>query len=257
MDFILALKLSLVPALIGGITIAGRRWGPAVAGWLSAFPVVAGPVLFFIAMDQGTEFAARAAAGTLSAVLAILVFNMSYAWAAARRNSWPACLAIAFAAYALAVFGLASWAPSLQQGALAVLAALLAAPRLFPPAQVLPVPRARPSDMHWRMAAAAALVLAVTHFSSQLGPRLAGMLAMFPVLASVLVAFSHRHSGAEFAISLLRGTVIGYYAFAVFCIAVALALPSLGIVPSFSYALIAAVAVQGLSRVYLNRSRAQ
>lgn len=233
MDFILALKLGLVPALIGAITIAGRRWGPAVAGWLSAFPVVAGPVLFFIAVDQGSEFAARAATGTLSAVLAILVFNMSYAWAAARRNAWPACLCIAFAAYALAVMGLTAWAPTLEQGAVAVLAALLAAPRLFPSAGTAPAPRARPSDMHWRMAAAAALVLAVTHFSSQLGPRLAGMLAMFPVMASVLVAFSHRHTGAAFAINLLRGTVIGYYAFAVFCVGVALALPSLGIGAAF------------------------
>lgn len=255
MDFILALKLGLVPALIGGITIAGRRWGPAVAGWLSGFPVVAGPVLFFLAIDQGTGFATRAASGTLSAVLAILVFNMSYAWAAAKRCSWPACLVIAFAAYTLAVFGLTAWAPTLMQGALSVLAALLVAPRLFPPAEAVPAQGARPSDMHWRMAAAATLVLAVTHFSSQLGPRLAGMLAMFPVLASVLVAFSHRHSGAAFAVKLLRGTVAGYYAFAVFCVAIGLTLPALEMGAAFGLSLTVAVVVQGLSKVYLDRAR--
>lgn len=205
-------------------------------------------------MDQGTEFATRAASGTLSAVLAILVFNMSYAWAAAKRNSWPACLAIAFAAYTLAVYGLTAWAPTLHQGALAVLAALLVAPRLFPPAEAAPAPRARPSDMHWRMAAAAALVLMVTHFSSQLGPRLAGMLAMFPVLASVLVAFSHLHSGAAFVLSLLRGTVVGYYAFAVFCVAIGLTLPALGMEAAFGISLTAAIVVQGLSKVCLDRA---
>ena len=84
MTFILLLKLALVPMLIGAVTLAGRRWGATVAGWLSAFPIVSGPILFFIALEQGAEFVARAALGTLSAVLAILVFAVSYAWAATR-----------------------------------------------------------------------------------------------------------------------------------------------------------------------------
>lgn len=255
MNLILAMKLGLVPALIGGVTLAGRRWGPAVAGWLSAFPVVAGPILFFIALDQGTEFAAQAAAGTLSAVLAIITFNLSYAWAATRYR-WYACLGIAFLAYCVAVLGLRSWAPPLAFGAVAVLVTLGVAPRLFPqPGEAAPA-KPRASDMHWRMIAAAVLVLAVTHFSSSLGPRLSGVLAMFPVMASVLVAFSHRHTGAAFAINLLRGTVIGYYAFAVFCIVLALALPSIGMAASFGIALTAAILVQASSRLYLNRSAA-
>jgi hypothetical protein len=38
MNAVLVLKLALVPMLILGVTLAGRRWGPSVAGWLSAFP---------------------------------------------------------------------------------------------------------------------------------------------------------------------------------------------------------------------------
>lgn len=250
MSLILAMKLGLVPALIGGVTLAGRRWGPAVAGWLSAFPVVAGPILFFIAMDQGTAFAAQAAAGTLSAVLAIVTFNLSYAWASTRYQ-WHACLCIAFAAYGMAVLGLQAWAPSLAWGAAAVLLTLALASRMFPQPGKAGPDRPRASDMHWRMIAAAVLVFVVTHFSSSFGPRLSGMLAMFPVMASVLVAFSHRHTGAPFAINLLRGTVIGYYAFAVFCVVLALALPRLGMAAAFGIALAAAVAVQAISRVYL------
>ncbi|HEU4852275.1 MAG TPA: hypothetical protein VFT37_08980 [Telluria sp.] len=252
MSLIFALKLALVPSLIGGITLAGRRWGPAVAGWLSAFPVVAGPVLFFIAMDQGIEFAANAATGTLSAVLAILVFNISYAWAATRHR-WQLCLCIAFFAYALAVLGLKAWAPSLPVGAVAVLVALFVAQRMFPPAEKASAVTAKSTDMHWRMLAGAVLVITVTHFSSALGPQLSGVLAMFPVMASVLVAFSHRHSGPAFAINLLRGTVTGYYAFAVFCIALALLLPRVGIATAFVASLAGAIAVQAISRLYLQR----
>jgi len=79
MSTVLLLKLFLVPALIAVVTFAGRRWGPAVAGWLSAFPIVAGPILWFVALEQGAEFAAVAAVGTLVGVLAILVYGICYA----------------------------------------------------------------------------------------------------------------------------------------------------------------------------------
>ena len=84
MNAILALKLFLVPSLIYAVTLAGRRWGPAVAGWLSAFPIVAGPILLAISLEQGAAFAAAAAEGTLMAVLAIIVFSLTYAWASGR-----------------------------------------------------------------------------------------------------------------------------------------------------------------------------
>ena len=63
---LLLVKLLLVPGLIGGITLAGRRWGPAVAGWLSGFPVVTGPILLFVALEQGPQFASTTAAAALA-----------------------------------------------------------------------------------------------------------------------------------------------------------------------------------------------
>ena len=75
-------ELVLVPALIGAITLAGRRWGPAVAGWLSGFPVVTGPILFFVALKQGPQFASDTAAGALAGSVAWLSFALGYAWAA-------------------------------------------------------------------------------------------------------------------------------------------------------------------------------
>jgi hypothetical protein len=251
MPLLLVLKLSLVPALIACITLAGRRWGPAVAGWLSAFPVVAAPILFFIAIEHGPAFAATAAAATLSAVLAILVFALGYAWAASRW-SWQRSLAAGFAAYAMAVLFLKWWAPGMPVTAVAVLAALLLAPRLFP---LLPADATasaiRPSDLHLRMIAAAMLVLFVTHFSSQLGPQMSGILAMFPVMSSVLTVFSHRNAGPGFAVKLLRGTVLGYFAFATFCIVVSLALGAMAMAPAFLCALTCALLAQLVSRRFM------
>jgi hypothetical protein len=245
----LALKLWLVPLLIAAITLAGRRWGPAVAGWLSAFPVVAGPILYFIALDQGPEFTANAAVGTLSAVLAILAFGICYAWAASFRH-WPTSLLAGFSGYALAVMLLTFWSPTLWVAAITVMAALLLAPRWYPEPMVSDCPSRKPAkDIAWRMLAGALLVLLVTHFSTALGHRLSGIFAMFPVMGSVLVVFSHRQSGSAFTIHLLRGMLLGYYAFSVFCIVLALALVSFRINVAFLMALGCALVVQGLTRI--------
>ena len=48
---LLALKLIFVPALIGGVSLAGRKWGPAVSGWLAGFPFTSGPVALILALD--------------------------------------------------------------------------------------------------------------------------------------------------------------------------------------------------------------
>lgn len=250
------LKLTLVPALMAAVTLAGRRWGPAVAGWLSAFPVVSGPILLIMALEQGPAFTATAAVGTLSAVLAILVFGVAYA-RAATRHAWPVSLITGLVAYALAVAGLSLSPPSLSMFAPLVLAALVAAPRLHPSAPQAPAStssattptHAKPvNDIALRMLAGALLVLLVTHFATLMGPGLSGVLAMFPVMASVLVVFSHRHVGASFAIQMLRGMVLGYYAFAAFCIVLALTLPTAGITSAFVMALAAAVSIQAVSR---------
>ncbi len=251
----LALKLLLVPALIGLITLAAHRWGPAVAGWLSGFPVVSGPVLLFLAVERGPEFTAQAAIGTLSAVVAILLFGLSYAWAATRW-SWFPCLLAALAVYFIGVLALNALAPSLVAAALLTSLGMLLAPYAFPHLDAMPG-SASPQGFNvlLRMMVGAALVLVVTRFASDLGPRLSGLLAMFPVMASVLAVFSQRQSGAAFTVRLLRGMVFGYHAFAVFCLVLALALPRTGIAASFCIALACAVLIQAGSRLFLNPAK--
>jgi len=239
---ILLLKLLLVPILIALVTLAGRRWGPHVAGWLSAFPIVAGPILLVIALEQGAAFAAAASANTLLAVLAILVFSIAYARCA--HLGMPRAMAAALLAYALAVLVLTSVSLPLWAGVPAVVLALLLAPRLFGPGRAQAAAGKPAHDLPWRMLAGALLSLSVTYAAAGLGPRLSGLFAMFPVMSTVLVGFSHRASGPGFAVGLLRGMVNGYYAFAVFCVVLSLLLRSQGIAIAFAAATGAALAVQ-------------
>lgn len=252
MTITLALKLFLVPLLIWGVTLAGRKWGPMVAGWLSAFPIVAGPILLIISLEQGTDFAAHAAQATLLAVLAMVAFSLSYAWASARFGVAGSMLC-GFLTWLSAAHGLQSTALPVTLSFGLVLVALLLAPRLFPAMTAPPASGARPNDLPWRMLAGAVLVLLVTLCAARLGARWSGFLAMFPVMGSVLSGFSHHYSGRAFAVTLLRGTMFGFFAFATFCLLLALLLPRQGIAASFALAFLAALVVQLLVRAWMTR----
>lgn len=80
----LLLKLLLVPGFLLLLSLAGKRWGPSIAGWLAGLPVVAEPILFFLAVERGSAFASTAAISSLSAVFASVAFNVAYAHAAQR-----------------------------------------------------------------------------------------------------------------------------------------------------------------------------
>ncbi len=253
MPALLALKLFLVPSLILAITYCGKRWGPAVAGWLSGFPVVSGPILFFIATEHGLGFATTAAEGTLSAVLAIVAFGLSYAWGAT-RFFWAGSLACGLLAYFVCVAALDAAAPPVYVAAPVVAGVLWFAPRLFP-RRVAPQPTlgAARGDLLLRVIASAVLVVSVTYSAASLGPRLSGLFAMFPVINSVLAVFSHLQSGRQFTVNLLRGMVLGYYAFATFCLVLAISLAPLGLPLSFALAVGCATLVQGASGAVMRR----
>src|SRR5438094_3570621 len=102
---VLALKIVLTPTLIAIATLTGRRWGPSIGGWLVGLPFTSGPVSLFLALEQGTSFAAAAAAGSIAGAAASALFAVAYA-AMARRSRWPASLAVASAAFFAAVIAL-------------------------------------------------------------------------------------------------------------------------------------------------------
>lgn len=246
---VLVLKLLLVPALIYLVTAIGRRWGPEVAGWFSALPIVAGPILLTMALEQGAGFAAAAAGHTILAVVAILVFSIAYAWASARLGI-GAAMAVSLLAWAASVAALQAVELAPLPGFLLVVCLLALAPSLFPDLDAGAVPAgARPGgDLAPRMIAGAALSLSVSLGAAAMGARLSGFLAMFPVMSTILTGFSHRACGRAFAVTLLRGMVRGYYAFAAFCLVLSLGLREGTLVSSFCIAALAALVVQWLTR---------
>lgn len=253
MSAILGIKLLLVPTLIGAVTLAGRRWGPGIAGWLSGFPIVTGPILFFITYEHGVHFGAATAAGALLGVPAIFLFNLTYSWTAS-KSGWPLSLVSALIAYAAGIFVLVSLAPGPITTAVVVAGILLLGARLFPALKASAPIRVRSNgnaEVLYRMLAAAALVVLVTHFASALGPRLSGLFAMFPVISIVLASFSHHYAGPAFATRLLKGVIFGWYALATFCLLLYWLLPLAHVSLAFVGATAGAILMQLATRVLM------
>jgi hypothetical protein len=249
----LVLKLLLVSAFLLAVSLAGRRWGAAVAGWLAGLPVVAGPVLFFIAVEQGTGFAAQAATASLSAVFASVAFSLAYAHAA-HRMPWWAALLPGLGAWSGTAWVLWAMSPTWIEALLIAMVTLWFAPHLFPAAAA--PGSARPQgrlELACRMLAGAALTLAVTWASGRVGTGWSGLLAVFPILGIVLAVFSHRTLGPAYAAALLRAMATGLYSFVAFCAALALALPELGLSLGFVLAIVASLLAQAATRHRLRK----
>jgi len=253
---ILILKLVLTPALIGMATLASRRWGQAVGGWLVGLPLTSGPIAFILALEHGSSFASAAAIGSLAGALAEVAFCVAYAWVAVRA-SWPPALMAGSAAFALvgAVMQHAT-IPIVALTAL-VCAGLALALRALPThrAVVRRVP-APPWELPARMVSATVVVLLITGFAASLGPRLSGILATYPVYAATLTVFAHR-AGPGPAVQVLRGLLLGLFAFAGFFLILGLSLSRAGVAMAFGLAIAGALLIQGASLALVMRSGGQ
>ena len=255
---LLLLKLTLAPGLVTATTLAGRRWGPRVAGWLGGLPVVVAPILLAISLEHGRSFGARAAGGALLGLLSLTFFVLAYGWCA-RVMSWLPAAAIGWAAFAFGTLLLDQVDPPNWVALALVCSSFFAAAVLLPRAPAEPAGAAPRFDLLLRAVATAVLVLVLTGLAGTLGPRLSGLLATFPVLATVLAAFTHAQDGPAAAAQLLRGFATGLVAFAVFCFTVAELLPEHGIAVSFLAGAGVSLAAHGASfaiqRVLASRAR--
>jgi hypothetical protein len=244
---ILIAKLVLTPLLIVGATLAGRRWGHDVAGWIVGMPLTSGPVSLFVALQHGRHFAVHAAVGSLVAVIAEAVMFLVWGAFAERVVLGLAAGSLAFWAIAL---GLSRPWPIVPLTAV-VVAALLVSQFLMRTLPERDEPARRPRwDLPARAIVATVLVLAITAVSGAVGPRVTGILGVYPLYSIVLATFAHHAAGAPAAVRVLRGVLLGLFAFPAFFVTIGLLLPH----ASIAVAYVAAVAAVGV--VQLASSRA-
>jgi hypothetical protein len=238
-------KITLPVLMIGIVTLASHRWGPAVGGVLSAVPAKGGPILVFLAIEQGPAFAARSAAASLGGAGGCGVFCLVYALVC-RRVGWPLAGAAAYAAFVgiwALMLPISAW--GLVPAFAATFVILLLSRRLLPQAPAVPRRHATAlTDLPARMIAGAGMVVFVTTAGPYFGATISGMLTTIPTVAAVMALFTHAQEGPDRTVGVMRGLTHGLLGFASFLAVLAATLEPLGIVPAFVLAISVVAVVQ-------------
>lgn len=236
----LTFKLLLMPPLIGLVTLAARRWGAAVGGWLGGLPLIAGPISVFLALEQGPEFAARSAVPALAATLGVAGFARVYV-ALAPRFGWGVCSLAGYAVF----FSVALVVRGLPLNLFAVFATVLMgitlSLRTFPNPPAPPARRVPFHDIPLRMAVATLFVVAVTKAAEWLGPAWSGLLTPLPIMTAILAAFTHHQQGWQASTQILRGLQGAMFGFAVFLLGVSWGLLRFSIPLTYMLATVATI----------------
>ena len=245
---LLTLKLILTPLLIGVASVAAGRWGPAVGGWIVSLPMISGSVALFVALQDGTGFAALTAAASLAGTIAIAAYCIAYVQVA-RRARWPAAAFAALLSWAIVaaiVRPLISLPVVLPLLAVALLA--FTALRWMPRGSMRPSASSMPRwNLAARMIVGTGAVLGLTTLAPLIGPTATGLLATLPVSTSVLAIFVHAREGATAATGILRGLLTGLLASAVFLALLSGTVRPLGILASFALSLVAVMVLQAVA----------
>lgn len=249
----LLFKIIVAPVLILLVSLAGRKWGPGISGWLLGLPLNSAPILAFLVLQEGRQFASAAAVGSLLGIVAWATFCLTYARCCS-KFPWWASMPAGWAAYGLVAWLMLHVHLSMGWSFMFVVASLITILLLFPlPKQNNVILPRRRYELWLRMFTATIMVVALTGAAKALGPQRSGILASFPNFTTILAVFSHQQSAAS-AVKVLRGVTMGLYTAMVFCAILATCLLHMGALASFTLALSAAGLVQAGSLVFVRRN---
>ncbi len=250
---ILALKLILAPIIIGSASLAGRKWGPAVSGWIVGMPLTSGPVIFFVALSHSSAFAANAALGVLSGGLSLVAYALTYSWLAVKFR-WQIAITSSLLVFATSTTILQNFTFPLLPVFFMVATAIVIGLRFMPNDIVVKESETKPGkwDIPIRILIGTSFILLLTGIAPLIGSRLTGLLTTIPLYVTILAIFAHQHQGPAAAAHVLRGLLYGMFAFTGFFIVLSLLIEKTSLAVSFGAAVLTALVIQGSSLLILN-----
>lgn len=231
-----------------GLSAAARRWGSLAGGILAGLPLTSAPILAYIALDQGQDFARLTALGALDGLAAVACAYLAYAGVMTTRSVAFSCL-VALAAFLLVSAVLTALGGGIQSVAVFGAACLVVLRMTRTSGGAPPRPHGALS-LPVRVAVPTFLVVLVTGLAPHLGPDISGILAPIPVLAWPLTVFAHMQGGAPQAALLIRGNVISGFGVLLFYIVLYYGLRTEHALATFGLAIAVSVVVAaGLARL--------
>jgi hypothetical protein len=102
-------------------------------------------------------------------------------------------------------------------------------------------------DLALRLLTTATLLLVLTAVAERLGPQLSGLLNTFPVLTTIITAFTHAQRGSDATVACVSAFLRSIIGFGSFCFVLAVALDRVDLLPSLLLARVAQLAVSGFT----------
>jgi len=209
---LLILKLLTVPFFILMLSLAGKKWGTELVGNLAGLPVVTGPIVCFLILDQGIDFGYKASISAIYGCISIMVFGLVYCWAC-QHWRYVSCLIVATLTWLITSYFVSLLPTNLALACGLTITCIAFMPKLLPPIfHKRPLPQTL-KDLPFRLIVGGLLSFLTIISADRLGSVWGGILSSFPINSLVLTSFTHRTFGDEYVVPIYRGLAKGIYSF--------------------------------------------
>jgi hypothetical protein len=194
----LALRMAVTAAFVVSASVITERSGPVIGALVATLPISAGPAYVFLALDHDAAFIAEGALASLPINAATIFLGLTYVVLAQRQSAIVSCLGAVAVWFALAsTVRMVQW--SLAGGLIAnAVAFAICVPLLERFRHVkMPLITRRWYDIPLRASLVATLVATVVTLSGWVGPKVSGMIALFPVVFTSMMLILHPRIGGR------------------------------------------------------------
>jgi len=212
---ILLFRMAITAAFVVSASIITERSGPVIGALIATLPISSGPSYVFLALDHDAAFIAESALGSLPINAATIFLSLTYAVLAQRFSLWvSAGTAITVWLVLATIARHFEW--TLLAGVIAnAIAFAVCVPLMRPYMHVkkMPLIARRWYDIPLRASLVAMLVATVVTMAGWVGPRISGIIAVFPIVFTSLMLILHPRIGGVPTAAVIANGVWGLMGF--------------------------------------------
>ncbi|MBR0718019.1 hypothetical protein [Bradyrhizobium liaoningense] len=210
----LVLRMAITAAFVVTASVITERSGPVIGALVATLPISAGPSYVFLALDHDAAFIAQGALASLPVNAATIVLGLTYVVLAQRNNLLISCgVAVAIWIALASIIRMFDW--SLTAGlAINLVAFGICIPLLARYRHVkMPLVTRRWYDVPLRASLVATLVAIVVSTSGWVGPKVSGIIALYPIVFTSMMIILHPRIGGPPTAAVLANAAWGLLGF--------------------------------------------
>ena len=210
----LLLRMAIAAAFVVSASVITERSGPAIGALVATLPISAGPSYVFLAIDHDAAFIAQGALSSLPVNAATIFLGLTYV-VLAQRHSFAVSVGSAVAVWIVlaSIIRLFDW--TLTAGlAVNLVAFAICIPLLGKYRYVkMPLVTRRWYDIPFRASLVATLVAIVVSTSGWVGPRVSGVIALYPIVFTSMMVILHPRIGGPPTAAVIANSAWGLLGF--------------------------------------------